>query len=83
MPITNFGDIGSRTAGFAVTENAQTCRTNYGFAKKFGLMKKIPANRTDTIKFRRPVPLGPSTTPLTEGLPQHRNVCPMRMSASR
>ena len=62
-----FCDIGSRTAGFAVTEMLNHAEPIM-VLQKFGLMKKIPANRTDTIKFRRPVPLGPSTTPLTEGV---------------
>ena len=67
MTATTFGDIGNRTAGFAVSEMLKHAEPVL-VLQKFGLMKKVPANKTDAIKFRRPVPLGPSTTPLTEGV---------------
>lgn len=35
---------------------------------KFGLVKPLPKNKTDTIKFRRPVPFSKVTVPLAEGV---------------
>ncbi len=35
---------------------------------KFGLNKRMPKNKSATIKFRRPVPFSAATTPLVEGV---------------
>ena len=67
MSQTNYGHIGNRTAAYAVAEMLKHAEPIL-VLQKFGMNKTIPTNRTDTIKFRRPVPLGPSTTPLTEGV---------------
>jgi N4-gp56 family major capsid protein len=35
---------------------------------KFGMAKPVPKNKSQAVKFRRPVPLALATTPLTEGV---------------
>jgi N4-gp56 family major capsid protein len=40
--------------------------------EKLALAKQMPKNKTDTIKFRRPVPFTAKTTPLVEGVTPDR-----------
>lgn len=67
MPISAYGDISTRTAAFAAADMLSHAEPISVLAK-LGLAKPLPANKTDTIKFRRPVPFGPVTSNLTEGV---------------
>ena len=64
---TVYGDIGSRTAAFAAKEMLSHAEPILCLSK-FGQVKPLPKNKTDTIKFRRPVPFTVSTVALTEGV---------------
>lgn len=67
MPATTFGDISQRTAAWAATEMLRHA-TPVLVLEKFGQIKSMPKNKADTVKFRRPIPFGPATTPLQEGV---------------
>lgn len=67
MATTEYGDISQRTAAWAAQEmlaHAESVQV----LTKFGQTKPVPKNKADTVKFRRPVPFGAATTPLTEGV---------------
>ena len=64
---TVYGDIGSRTAAFAAKDMLSHAEPILCLSK-FGQVKPLPKNKTDTIKFRRPVPFTVSTVALTEGV---------------
>lgn len=67
MATTTYGDIGNRTAGFAVAEMLKHAEP-VTILSKFGVSKPAPKNKTDTVKFRRPVPFAVPTSPLAEGV---------------
>lgn len=64
---TAYGDISQRTAAWAAT-TALTHATPVLVLSMFAMMKPIPKNKADTVKFRRPVPFTAATTPLVEGV---------------
>ena len=67
MSTTTYGDISQRTAAFAMAEMLAHARPVNVLAQ-FGAVKPIPANKSETVTFRRPIPFMPATTPLTEGV---------------
>lgn len=67
MATTRYGDIGTRTAAYAATEMLAHAEP-FLVLSKMGLTKPMPKNKTDTMKFRRIVPLPPATTPVVEGV---------------
>lgn len=64
---TQYGDIGTRTAAYAA-EGMLAHAMPVMVLQKFALSKPQPKNKTDTVKFRRPVPFAAATTPLLEGV---------------
>lgn len=67
MPATTYGDINQRTAAYAATEMLAHAEPVI-ILGKFGATKPMPKNKAETMKFRRPIPFPPATTPLTEGV---------------
>lgn len=67
MPMTTYGDITPRTAAYVAVELLKRAMP-YLCLEKFGQAKSLPANKTQSIKFRRYNSLGLRTTPLTEGV---------------
>lgn len=66
MAQTTYGSISQRTAAWAATEMLAHAEPILVLSK-FGQSKPLPANKADTVKFRRPVPFTVSTAPLVEG----------------
>jgi N4-gp56 family major capsid protein len=64
---TTYGDINQRTAAYAAVEMLSHAEPVIILAK-LGLTKPMPKNKAETVKFRRPVPFAPATTPVTEGV---------------
>lgn len=62
-----YGDIGTRTAAYAAKEMLKHAEPVI-VLDKFAMTKPLPKNKTDTIKFRRPVPFDAATAPLVEGV---------------
>lgn len=67
MAMTTYGDINQRTAAWAAAQMLSHAEPVIVLGK-FGLTKEMPKNKADTVKFRRPVPFGPQTAPLSEGV---------------
>lgn len=67
MATTRYGDIGTRTAAYAAAEMLRHAEP-FLVLSKMGMTKPMPKNKTDTMKFRRIVPLPPATTPVVEGV---------------
>lgn len=67
MAITNYGDISPRTAAYAEVEFLRHVEPVQVLAR-FGQVKAIPLNKSQTIKFRRLVPYAALTSPLQEGV---------------
>jgi N4-gp56 family major capsid protein len=67
MAGTVYGDITPRTAAHAAVGMLSHAEP-VSVLSKFGLTKPLPKNKTDTIKFRRPVPFSALTAPLAEGV---------------
>jgi N4-gp56 family major capsid protein len=67
MPATTYGDINQRTAAYAAGEMLAHAEPVI-ILGKFGLTKPMPKNKAETMKFRRPIPFDPATTPITEGV---------------
>ena len=65
--MSTYGDIGVRTAAYAATDMLAHAEP-VSILSKFGLSKPLPKNKTDTIKYRRPVPFDALTAPLAEGV---------------
>lgn len=66
MATTTYSGVNQRTTAFAMTNHlahAEPCLV----ISKFGMTKPVPKNKSQQVKFRRPVPLPLATTPLTEG----------------
>lgn len=64
---TNYGDINQRTAGYAAADMLRHSEP-WLILSKMGMTKPIPRNKAETMKFRRPIPLAPATTPVVEGV---------------
>lgn len=67
MAITTYGDITPRTAAYIAVELLKRAMP-YLCLEKFGQAKSLPANKTQSMKFRRYNSLGLRTTALTEGV---------------
>lgn len=67
MSRTEYGDISPRTAAYAYTKMLEHAEPVI-ILGKFGDAKPLPKNKTETVKFRRPVPYAAATTPLIEGV---------------
>lgn len=67
MAITNYGDISPRTAAYAAVEFLRHV-TPVQVLGRFGQMKPLPKNKTQTMKFRRAIPYAAVTSPLQEGV---------------
>ena len=67
MATTEYGDITPRTAAHVAVELLQRALP-YLCLEKFGQAKSLPANKTQTVKFRRYKSLSVATTALTEGV---------------
>lgn len=63
----DYGDISPRTAAYAY-KTMEKHAAPVIVLGKFGQPRPLPKNKTDTVKFRRPVPLPISTAPLAEGV---------------
>lgn len=64
---TEYGDISPRVAAYAAVKMLEHAEPVIVIGK-FGDMKPQPKNKSDQVKFRRPVPFGAVTTPLVEGI---------------
>jgi N4-gp56 family major capsid protein len=64
---TTYGDINQRTAGYAVADMLRHSEP-WLILSKMGMTKPLPKNKAETMKFRRPIPLAPATTPVVEGV---------------
>jgi N4-gp56 family major capsid protein len=67
MPISSYGDISQRTAVHAMMDYLDYVHPRI-ILNKFGQTHKIPKNKAQTIKMRRPVPFAVSTVPIVEGV---------------
>ena len=67
MTQTTYGSINQRTAAWAIKEMLNNAMPVNVLAL-FGQSKPIPANKAETVKFRRAIPFTPATTPLVEGV---------------
>ena len=67
MSVLVYGDISPRTAAFAAAEMLRRAIPHL-ILQPFGQVRPIPANKSDTIKFRRYEALAVATTPLVEGV---------------
>ena len=68
MASTTYSNLSQRTNAYAAKEMLAHAEP-IACLSKFGMIKPMPKNKANTIKFRRPVPLAVATTPLTEGTP--------------
>jgi N4-gp56 family major capsid protein len=67
MAMTTYGDITPRTAAYNAVELLKRAMP-YLCLEKFAQAKTLPANKTQSMKFRRYNSLGLRTTALTEGV---------------
>jgi N4-gp56 family major capsid protein len=67
MAATTYGDINQRTAAYAAAEMLAHAEPVI-ILGRFGATKPMPKNKAETMKFRRPIPFAPATTPITEGV---------------
>ena len=65
--MSTYGDIGTRTAAYAAEEMLAHAEP-ISVLSKCALNKPLPKNKTDTQKFRRPVPFAALEVPLAEGV---------------
>jgi len=65
--ITNYGDISQRTASYAAVKMLSHAEPVM-VLQKFGDTMEMPANKAQSITWRRPIPFPANTTPLTEGV---------------
>lgn len=68
MATTTYSGLSQRTVAWAVAKMLEHKRPIEVLAQ-YGLTQPVPKNKSQVIKFRRPVPLAAATTPLTEGTP--------------
>lgn len=64
---TQYGDLGSRVGVVLVAKMLEHARP-ITILEKFGTTQPLPANKGQTLKWRRPVPLDVSPVALTEGV---------------
>lgn len=64
---TSYGDLTPRIGAYAEKEMLSHAEPIL-VLNKIAHPKEMPRNTGETIKFRRPIPLPPATTPLTEGV---------------
>jgi N4-gp56 family major capsid protein len=66
---TKYGDSGvsPRVNSYAAVKMLEHAKPHL-VLEKFGLVRPMPQNKSQTIKFRRPVPFTASTAPLSEGV---------------
>lgn len=64
---TTYGDISQRTAAWAAVEMLAHAEPVIVLGK-FAMQKPMPMNKANVVKFRRPIPFTPATTPLQEGV---------------
>ena len=69
MPMTRYSDAGvsPRTNVYAERQMLKHAQPHI-VLDKFGLLRPLPKNKTQTIKFRRPRVFDAATTPLVEGV---------------
>jgi len=67
MTVTTYGDIGQRTAAWAMVEMLDHARP-VNILALFGSSRPIPRNKSETVKWRRRIPFDPVTQPLQEGV---------------
>lgn len=67
MSTTTYGDINQRTAAWAAAKMLEYAEPVL-VLQKFGDTKEMPKNKAISVKFRRPIPFDPATTPLVEGV---------------
>ncbi len=65
--LTTYGIINQRTAAWAATQMLKHAEPVIVLGK-FGMIKEMPRNKADTVKFRRPIPFSAATVPLVEGV---------------
>lgn len=65
--MTTYGSLSQRTAAWAAAEMLKNAEPVL-VLQKFAQSKPIPKNKAEAVKFRRPVPFAPATTPLVEGV---------------
>jgi N4-gp56 family major capsid protein len=65
--MTEYGDITPRTAAYVAVDLLKRAMP-YLCLEKFGQAKSLPANKTQSMKFRRYNSLALATTPLVEGV---------------
>lgn len=65
--LTTFGDISPRTAAYAYKMMLRHVEPTLVLAR-FGQVKAIPKNKSQTVKFRRAIPYDVVTAPLQEGV---------------
>tara|TARA_A100000164_G_scaffold358951_1_gene371091 strand:- start:1080 stop:2069 length:990 start_codon:yes stop_codon:yes gene_type:complete len=68
MATTTYSNLSQRTNAYAAKEMLAHAEP-IACLSKFGMIKPMPKNKANNVKFRRPVPLAVATTPLTEGSP--------------
>lgn len=66
MAQTTYSSLSQRTTAWAMAEHLKHAEP-ISVLSKYGMTKPVPKNKSQTVKFRRPVPLALATTPLTEG----------------
>lgn len=67
MTMTTFATVGQRTVLYAEMVMLEHVEPQL-ILGKIGAVKPLPKGKSDTIKFRRPVPFAVSTVPLQEGV---------------
>lgn len=67
MAISTSGDISNRTSAYAYVEFLKHAEPVQVIAR-FGQVKAVPRNKTQTVKFRRAEPYAALTAPLQEGV---------------
>ena len=64
---STYGDLGETVGTYAVAKLLKTADTKL-VLDKFAMSEPLPANRGDTVKWRRIRPFPVNTTQLTEGV---------------
>ena len=82
MPLSKYGDIGVE-AGVSAEVKALEHAENVLVLQKVCMTKPLGKNKSDTIKFRTPVPFAKATTPLVEGVtPTSKQMQYVRVTAT-
>lgn len=66
MTTTTYSGLSQRTTAWAMAEHLKHAEP-IAVLSKFGMTKPVPKNKSQQVKFRRPVPLALATAALTEG----------------